>query len=220
MAALQAQGGLTPYLQFGEVQWWYFPNDGLGHNFSGMPFYDSYTTGQYQSQFGAALPAYTTNSGDPTSNAQQTSFLSGLIGAFTSAVQAYVRQSQPSCRFEALYPCDVNQTGFNQAVNFPAAWTTTTLNALKTENFGFTLGRDLVSAEAAILSGAEKGFGSTQRSHLVGIGDPTTAWWKEARFALGRGFESVVLFALDQFCLIGYSLPLPNGLRRSARFKA
>jgi hypothetical protein len=27
--------------------------------------------------------------------------------------------------------------------------------------------------------------------------------------------ESVVLFALDQFCLIGYPAPLAQGLRRS-----
>jgi hypothetical protein len=27
----------------------------------------------------------------------------------------------------------------------------------------------------------------------------------------------VVLFALDQFCLIGYGLPLAEGLRRSVR---
>jgi hypothetical protein len=51
----------------------------------------------------------------------------------------------------------------------------------------------------------------------VGIGEATTPWLKEAQSALGKGFESVVLFALDQFCLIGYALPLPTGLRRSIR---
>ena len=49
----------------------------------------------------------------------------------------------------------------------------------------------------------------------MGIGDPTTAWIKEAQTAEGKRFESVVLFALDQFCLIGYGLPLPELLRRS-----
>ena len=51
----------------------------------------------------------------------------------------------------------------------------------------------------------------------MGVGDSTTAWLKEARSALGKGFESVVLFALDQFCLIGYATPLPESLRRSVR---
>jgi len=53
-------------------------------------------------------------------------------------------------------------------------------------------------------------------NYLV-MGDPTTAWIQEAQFAQGRGFESVVLFALDQMCLIGYGLPLPDTFRRSVR---
>jgi hypothetical protein len=65
--------------------------------------------------------------------------------------------------------------------------------------------------------GTALGFGAGQRAHLVGIGDFTTAWLKEARAAKGKRFESVVLFALDQFCLIGYAVPLPDGPRRSFR---
>jgi hypothetical protein len=53
---------------------------------------------------------------------------------------------------------------------------------------------------------------------LVGVSDSSTAWLKEARLAEANGLESVVLFALDQFCLIGYSLPLSTGMRRSAQF--
>ena len=52
---------------------------------------------------------------------------------------------------------------------------------------------------------------------MVGVGDATTAWLKEAQMALGKGLESVVLFALDQFCLIGYPVPLRQSLRRSVR---
>jgi hypothetical protein len=66
---------------------------------------------------------------------------------------------------------------------------------------------------------AEKGFGASQRSHLIGIGDARTAWMKEADLAKGQGLESVVLFALDQFCLIGYALP-PFTVQRWARRNA
>jgi hypothetical protein len=59
------------------------------------------------------------------------------------------------------------------------------------------------------------GFPPSQSSHLVGIGEYTTPWAKEQRLALGEGIESVVLFALDQFCLIGYDLPLDDGARRA-----
>jgi hypothetical protein len=34
---------------------------------------------------------------------------------------------------------------------------------------------------------------------------------RERSFAIAAGDESVVLFALDQFCLIGYSVPLAAG---------
>ena len=51
---------------------------------------------------------------------------------------------------------------------------------------------------------AQLGFPGSKASHLVGISGATTAWQKEAAMATGAGLESVVLFALDQYCLIGY----------------
>jgi hypothetical protein len=51
----------------------------------------------------------------------------------------------------------------------------------------------------------------------VGVSDSTTPWLKEAQMAEGQGLESVVLFALDQYCLIGYATPLPESFRRSVR---
>jgi hypothetical protein len=48
------------------------------------------------------------------------------------------------------------------------------------------------------------GFGPENSAHLVGIGDFTTPWQKESAIAQGMKLASVVLFALDQFCLIGY----------------
>jgi hypothetical protein len=50
----------------------------------------------------------------------------------------------------------------------------------------------------------------------VGIGEYTTPWDKERLLALGASLDSVVLFALDQFCLVGYSLPFDRGARRAA----
>ena len=218
IAAIQAAAGLTPYLQFGEVQWWYFPDDGLGHSFSGMPFYDAWTQAQFLAAFGHAMATITTNTIDPATVPDEASFLPGAIASFTNAVMSFVRASYPSARFEVLYPNDVNQTTFNKAINYPAsAWTPAALTCLKTESFGFTLGRNLNSAEQTIDYGKERGFPAAQRAHLIGVGDSTTAWQTESRIALGKGIESVVLFALDQFCLVGYALPLSAGSRRSLR---
>jgi hypothetical protein len=124
-----------------------------------------------------------------------------------------------NARFEVLYPTDVNQTPFNQGINYPqGSWTAPALDNLKTESFGFTFGKNLDKSEETILFGGSLGFGASQRSHLIGVGDATASWLKEARMAQGRKFDSVVLFALDQFCLIGYAVPFPESLRRSARF--
>jgi len=49
----------------------------------------------------------------------------------------------------------------------------------------------------------------------VGISDPTTPWAREAADSLEMGVESVVLFALDQYCLIGYSDSRSNRAPRS-----
>jgi hypothetical protein len=102
-------------------------------------------------------------------------------------------------------------------VNYATAWwTPQNLNCLKTESFTYTYARNLDLAVTSMKFGNAYGFPPSQRSHLVGIGDSSTAWDKECRMAQALGFESVVLFALDQMCLIGYKLPVSVGLRRSA----
>jgi hypothetical protein len=224
MAAIQAAAGLTPFLQFGEVQWWYFPNNGFFSTdpayvaFSGMPFYDAWAQAQFLAAYGRPMTTFTTNTVNPAAYADEIAFLQSVLGNFTSSIMTFVRTTQPACRFEVLYPTDVNATAFNSAFNFPpSAWTPAALTMLKTECFGYTLGRDLNQSEASINFGVSLGFPASQRSHLVGVGDSTTAWLKEVQIAKGKGLESVVLFALDQYCLIGYETPLPLSFRRSIR---
>jgi len=217
-AAIQADAGLQPYLQFGEVQWWYFPNDGLGHAFSGMPFYDDWTAGEFFAEYGRAMAVFADNSADPATYPDEVAFLQTVLGNFTAAIIDYVRGTYADARFEVLYPLDVNQTEFNRAINYPQSrWTASTLDCLKTEAFGFTLQRNLDKSEEALVLSGYPAFPASQRSHLAGIGDATTAWLKEAQSAQGKGFESVVLFALDQMCLVGYKLPLQETFRRSVR---
>ena len=157
-----------------------------------------------------------TQNADPTGFPDECAFLPGLIGDFTNAVMAYVRQTHADARFEVLYPPDVNDTPLNRLVNLPhAQWTPANLDSLKTENFTYTGDRDLNKALASIELPLQLGFGRSQSSHLVGIGEYTTPWSKEQQLAEGEQLDSVVLFALDQFCLIGYQLPLGTGSARS-----
>ena len=73
MATVLTAAGLTPYLQFGEVQWWYFPDDG-----SGMPFYDAFTTSTFQTQYGQPMAVITSNTVDPTAVPHEAVFLPAL----------------------------------------------------------------------------------------------------------------------------------------------
>jgi hypothetical protein len=223
MAAVMVEAGVAPYLQFGEVQWWYFcpPADPANGNWKpvsngGMPLYDAYTTSTFQSQYGMAMHVFTDPSNDPAPYPSESAFLPALIGEFTKAIMAFVHQTHPDTHFEVLYPPDVNDAALNRIVNLPAAyWTPANLTCLKTENFTYTGDRDLNKARASIELPMQLGFPPSQCSHLVGIGDYTTPWAKEQRLALGESLDSVVLFALDQFCLIGYPLPLDRGPRRA-----
>ncbi len=211
MADVMVEAGAAPYLQFGEVQWWYFANA------AGMPFYDVYTATRFEATYGRPMRTIASEQADPSAYPEEVAFLPRLIGEFTAAVIAHVRAGHPSCRFEALYPPDTNDTPIGRAVNYPTdEWTPETLACLKTENFTFTGNRNLDKARMSLAVPAGLGFPPAQRSHLIGIGEPTTPWRKEWSAAMANGVESAVLFALDQFCLIGYSLPVGAGARRSS----
>jgi hypothetical protein len=210
MAAVMSDAGVAPYLQFGEVQWWYFADA------AGMPFYDAYTTGRFQSEYGRAMATIASEHASPAQFADECAYLARLIGEFTAAVMAFVRQTYPAARFEVLYPPDTNATALDTAVNFPAAaWTPGALACLKTENFTYTGSRSLDLARVAMAVPGTHGFPPSQTSHLTGISDYTWPWLSEWEIAMAQGLESTVLFALDQFCLIGYALPLETGVRRA-----
>jgi hypothetical protein len=215
MADLMSAAGATPFLQFGEVQWWYLAAP------SGMPFYDDYTKSAFQTAYGRPMGVVASQNTPPAAFAQECAFLAGLVAQFTGAIMDYVRAAHPDALFEVLYPLDVNNTPLNRIVNYPLdEWTPARLACLKTESFTYTGDRDLDKARESIALPAQLGFPPAQTSHLIGIGDYTTPWQKERRLAVEQGVESVVLFALDQFCLIGYRLPLSRGIRRAMRLGA
>jgi len=210
MANLMAAAGVTPYLQFGEVQWWYFAS------VAGMPFYDAYTTSTFQSTYGKAMGIIASQNADPAQYPDECQFLPKLIGTFTSSIRTFVRQTQAGTKFEVLYPPDTNDTALEALVNFPVNdWTPANLSCLKTENFTYTGDRDLNAARTSINLPGINGFPAAQSSHLIGISDYTTPWQREWSLTLAAGDESAVLFALDQFCLIGYGLPITPPSRRS-----
>jgi hypothetical protein len=201
MAGVMADAGVTPYLQFGEVQWWYFAAP------SGMPFYDDYTKSAFQTAHGRPLGTITSQNATPPHSP-------------TSA-----RSCRPSSAihagdhgFRAAIPCGRALRGALSArhqrytaeqTGRPQSW------PVSRPRTSLIRGPDLDKARQSIELPMQLGFPPSQSSHLVGIGEYTTPWAREQRLALGEGLESVVLFALDQFCLIGYGLPLDGGTRRA-----
>ncbi len=217
MAKVMTEAGVDPYLQFGEVQWWYFPEKWPDDKMSGMTFYDAYTTSQFKSKYGRDMATLLSNDTDPATVPDEAAFLPTLIGEHTNGIMQFVRSTYPNCRFEVLYPLDVNDFALTRVANYPRdAWTPATLTCLKTESFGFTFARDLNLCLTSIDAGVGYGFPPSQRSHLIGISDSYSPWLKEIRLSQAAGLESVVLWALDQFCLIGYPVPMKSGLRRVA----
>lgn len=215
MANVMSAAGVSPYLQFGEVQWWYFcpPTDPANGNWTplangGMPFYDAYTASTFQAQYGRPMHVFMEPSDDPAAYPQEAAFLPGLIGQYTASIMAFVRQTYVDAQFEVLYPPDTNDAPLTSVMNLPAQWSPANIDCFKTENFTYTGNYDLNAAETSIELPVARGFTPANSAHLVGIGNYTTPWLKETRLAQGSQLGSVVLFALDQFCLIGYNLPL------------
>ena len=203
MAGVMANAGVTPYLQFGEVQWWYFAAP------SGMPFYDAYTTSAFQTAYGRPMGIITSQYADPAALPDECAFLPTLIGAVHTGDSGF-RAAIPLERAVRGTVSARHQryTAESTRQSSRVDWTPANLACLKTENFTYTGDRDLDKARQSIDLPIQLGFPPSQSSHLVGIGEYTTPWAKEQQMALGEGVESVVLFALDQFCLIGYGLPL------------
>jgi hypothetical protein len=211
MAQIMVSAGQKPYLQFGEVQWWYFPDAEPS-----MPFYDAYTEQQFQSTYNQPIALIAGNTVNPANFPKEAAFLPQQIGLFTSAITAYVLGALPQTQFEVLYPPDTNDYPFTTVVNLPVNyWTPQTLACFKTENFTYTGDRDLNKAQQSVNLPGTLNFPPSQSAHLVGIGDYTTPWATEAGLAIAAGDESVVLFALDQFCLIGYPPDWYDNIQRA-----
>lgn len=218
MADILVEADLVPYMQLGEVQWWYFPGPFAISSGVSLPYYDAFTLESFESLYGFPMRVVPHQYVDPSLYPEELEHLPRLIGQFCDELIAYVRTFHPNCRYEVLYPTDVNDTPWSRIVNYPTdSWTPGKLDVLKSESFSFTFERNLNKSRYSVEYPTSKGFSPSKSAYLVGPGDSTTTWLKEVQMAYARGVESIVLFALDQFCLIGYDLPLFRGARRSSR---
>jgi hypothetical protein len=210
-----AAAGLPIVLQFGETQWWYFPND------SGMPFYDDATKADFLARFSRPMHRFVANTDSPADDQQTADFLRDRIWEYCSEVIDYVRRYHPTAVFECLWPLDANQgkpspnTGFrrlNMHVNLPEQWKSSsygvkyfraegfdydvrqksTVLMKQTMRFPLTLGRP--GDECMYLAGI---FGTADPPYLQAY-----SMWKQTDIG------SLCFWAFDQFCLNSRPVPL------------
>ena len=112
------------------------------------------------------------------------------------------------------------ELGADEVVNYAEDdWTPANLESLKTENFSYTVAADLNKSLESIRLPFLKGFTRVRSAHLIGVAGAPHPWEWERRLARAENIEAVVLWAFDQFSMVGYRLPLGEGSRRS-RFVA
>ena len=209
-----AAAGLPMILQFGETQWWYFPNA------SGMTFYDDETKADFLARFGRPIHHFTANTDDPADDLQTADFLRDRIWEYCAEVIAYVRQYHPTAVFECLWPLDANQgkpaasTEFRQLnmhVNLPEQWKNSRYGVkyFRAEGFDYDVWQKSTTLMKQTMR-FPRGLGrpGSECIYMTGVyGTPDPplqqayAMWKQS------GTGSLCLWALDQFCL--NSRPVP-----------
>jgi hypothetical protein len=210
-----AAAGLPIVLQFGETQWWYFPNE------SGMPFYDDDTKAAFQARYGRPLHRFLANTDSPHEDIESANFLRDRIWEYCAEVISYVRRFHPSAVFECLWPLDANQgkpapdpafRALNFHVNLPNEWKTSAhgVKYFRSEGFDYDVWqRNARLMRQTLEFPLQLGRPVSECVYLAGIYGPPDPPMREAYgMWRNRGLYSFCFWAFDQFCLNSRPVPL------------
>ncbi len=207
-----AAAGLPIVLQFGETQWWYFPNA------SGMPFYDDDTKAAFEVRHGRPMRRFLANTDSPDDDIETADFLRDRIWAYCQEVIAYVRQFHPTAVFECLWPHDANRRRLNFHVNLPNEWKNSSygIKYFRSEGFDYDVWqKNTVLMRRAMEFPLKLGRPAAECMYLAGIYAPPDPPMREAYgMWRNRGLYSFCFWAFDQFCL--NSRPVPLEVARQA----
>jgi hypothetical protein len=216
-----AAAGLPVVLQFGETQWWYFPNA------SGMPYYDDETKAAFETLYGRPMHRFLANTDDPNDDIETADFLRDRTWAYCQEVIAHVRQSHPSAVFECLWPLDANQgkpapdpafRRLNMHVNLPNEWKTSAYGVkyFRSEGFDYDVWqKNTVRMRQTMEFPLKLGRPPEECMYLTGIfGPPDPPMAQAYGMWRYRSLHSFSFWALDQFCL--NSRPVPLDVARPA----
>jgi len=218
-----AAAGLPVVLQFGETQWWYFPNA------SGMPFYDDDTKAAFQARYGRPLHRFLANTDSPHDDIESANFLRDRIWEYCAEVISYVQRFHPSAVFECLWPLDANQgkpapdptfRALNFHVNLPNEWKTSAYGVkyFRAEGFDYDVWQKNARLMRQTLEFPLRlGRPASECMYLAGIYGPPDPPMREAYgMWRNRGLYSFCFWAFDQFCLNSRALPLEVTVQSTA----
>lgn len=215
LANLQNAAGLTPRLQFGECEWWFFAGA------SGMAYYDPATAAAAAIALGRPLQRFLTPNDDPAVNASaDANFLRNRLRDHAKTIHDFVIVTYAATLFEALFAYDVNHPTpvgrynlggrLNFAVNLPTEWTNPAsgyLEAIRIEALDFGSGtRSLDLAAGAIALAIGWGWALSKIGYLFPVFNGGCPWQYEMQMAQGAGIASLTPFALDHICLLNWNL--------------
>ena len=217
--------GAPVVLQFGETQWWYFPNTAQDPN-GGMGFYDQETIDAFQAAKGHQIWPFTANTddpaGDPTHTYETADFLRDRIWQYCVDVMAYVRSYHPTAVFECLWPLDANQgkpapsPEFRRLlmhVNLPNEWKTSSygIKYFRCEGFDYDVWQKNAVRMRQTITYANQVLGrpAAECIYLAGIYGPPDPPMAQA-YGMWRAAKlySMCFWAFDQFCLNSRPIPL------------
>ena len=210
-----AAAGLPIVLQFGETQWWYFPNA------SGMPFYDAETKAAFEARYGRPMHRFLANTDSPEDDIETADFLRDRIWEYCQEVIAYVRQYHPAAVFECLWPLDANQgkpapspefRALNFNVNLPEQWKNSAYGVkyFRAEGFDYDIWqKNAVRMRQTMEFPRTLGRPPEECMYLAGIyGPPDPPMAQAYGMWRSEGLYSFCFWAFDQFCLNSRPVPL------------
>lgn len=215
-------------LQFGETQWWYFPDE------SGMGFYDADTIAEFAAAKGHQMWHFSANNddpaGDPAYPYETATFLRDRIWQYCREVIDYVRQTHPTALFECLWPLDANQgkpspdpayRHLLMHVNLPNEWKNSSygIKYFRVEGFDYDVWQKNAKLMEQTLAHP---FDVLDRPaeeciYLAGIyGPPDPPMAQAYSRWRAKKLYSMCFWALDQFCLNSRPIPLETWAQATA----
>jgi len=230
-ASILSACGLTPWLQFGEVLWWFFDwctSTSDGHHIeAGMAYYDANTAAAAQAALGRALATFSNATDAPSINGYaDADFLRSRLKTHIDGIRTAVLAVVPGAKFELLWPYDVNsptqdQYGvggrLNRYVNLPAEYqqqSDSGLDRLKMEALSFgSQERNFAKAYEAMTFPWTSPMAWTRATsaYLIPWFNGGCPWDREWLAVSDAAVNPswIGFWAIDHLCSFGWPLPLP-----------